>query len=193
MSSNHMEYPNQSDQSRKFLLVLVAAVVPFAAATTLLLTSILGPSDFGVSCTRERGVARCEVIQTRLLGFAGNSSFPIPESQIAGARAACAHGGVGGRGGPSCSVELLLKSGPYRIYPVLSYPFIGQAESSARELNEYFADPARPSIALKDKLGSTVLIFAGGPMLIVAALLALMQWRRAMRQSAKQGVGTDTA
>src|SRR5215469_13703550 len=137
-----MDGPDQRERNKKFLLILMASVVPFAAVTTLLLTSIFGPSDVGVRCMREQGLeGRCEVLQSYFLGVAGNSTFPIPESEIAGARAVCAHGGVGGHAGPSCSVDLLLKSGPYRSYPVLSYPLSDRAESSARKLNEYFADP----------------------------------------------------
>ena len=175
-----MDSADQRDRSRKFLLVLAASVVPFAMVTTLLLTSVFGPSDVGVQCTRERGVSgRCEVLQSRFLGFAGNSAFPIPESEIAGARAVCARQGIGGRSGPSCSVDLLLRSGPYRSYPVLSYASIKRAESSALKLNDYFADPAQPSIVLKDELGSTVLIVAGLPLLTVAVILALRRWRQA--------------
>ena len=177
-----MDRLDPRDQSKKFLLVLVVAWVPFAAVTTLLLTSIFGPSDLGVRCTRERGFeARCEVLQSRFLGLAGNSAFPIPESEIAGAGVVCAHRGVGGRTEPSCSVDLLLKSGPYRSYPVLSYPLIDQAESSARKLNDYLANPARPSIVLKDELGSTVLIFVALPLLTVALVLLVL--RRSRRRT----------
>lgn len=149
---------------------------------TLLLTSIFGPSDSAVRCKRERGFGgRCEVLQSRFLGIAGNSAFPIPQSEIAGARAVCAQRGVGGRGGPSCSVDLLLKSGPYRSYPVLSYPLSGQAESTVRRLNGYLDDPAQRSIVLKDELGSTLLIVAGLPLLTLALLLALSRWPRRTR------------
>jgi len=179
-----MDQLDQRDQNKRFLLILLAALIPFAALTTLLLTSIFGPSDYGVHCTRERGLeGKCEVLQSRFLGLAGNRAFPIPESEIAGARADCANRGVGGRAGASCSVDLLLKSGPYRGYPVLSYPLIGQAESSARKLNDYFADPTRPSIALEDEPGKTVLVIAGLPLLTIVVLLALRRWRGRVPQA----------
>jgi hypothetical protein len=160
-------------------VAIAVLIVPFMAGTILLLTSVFGPSDLGVRCMRQgRSQGRCEVLQSRLLGLAANSSFEVPESEIIGARAVCAHGHVGGRAGPSCSVDLLLKSGPYRIYPVLSYPVSNQAEVSARKLNEYFADPTRLSIVLRDQTGSTVLIVAGLPLLTIAVVLALRRWRR---------------
>jgi hypothetical protein len=62
---------------------------------------------------------------------------------------------------------------------VLSYASIKRAESSALKLNDYLADPAQPSIVLKDELGSTVLIVAGLPLLTVAVILALRRWRQA--------------
>jgi len=171
---------DRSDQTRKFLWVLILAVVPFAAAITLCLTWISGPSDVGVRCTREPGVGgRCEVLQSRLLGFAGNSSFFIPEADISGARAVCPRG-VGGRGGSSCSVDLLLKSGPYRFYPVLSYPLIGQARSSAGKLNGYFTDRAQSSIVMQDEIGTTILIVGGLPLLMVVVLLVARRRRRTL-------------
>lgn len=183
-----MDAADQVAQNRKFLWVLVAAIVPFAALTTLLLTSLFGPSDVGVQCTRQPGSeARCEVLQSRLLGLAANSAFPIAESEITAARAVCAQRGVGGRGGPSCSVNLLLKSGPYRSYPVLSYPSTGEAESSARKLNDYFADSTRSSIVLKDEIGSTVAIVAGVPLLAVALALALRAYKAGQRSRSGAG------
>jgi hypothetical protein len=173
-----MDRAEQSQRDRKFLLILLLTVVPFAALMTLLLTSIFGPSDLGVRCLRPPGrEARCEVLQSRLLGFAGNSAVPILESDIAGAGAVCAARSIGGRAGPSCTVNLLLKSGPYRSYPVLSYPLLDQAQSSARKLNAYFADPSRRSILLQDELGGTLLMAGGLPLLTVAVVLAL-RWRR---------------
>ena len=174
-----MNRPDQQDRTRKFLWILAAAAVPFAAITVLLLTSIFGPGDLGVRCRREPGrEGRCEVLQSRFLGVAGNSGFAIRESDIAGARALCAGRGVGGRGGANCSVELLLKTRPGG-YPVLSYATIGRAESGARALNDYFADPTRTSIVLKDELGATVLIVGGLPLMVAAAVLMLRRRRRA--------------
>jgi hypothetical protein len=40
---------------------------------------------------------------------------------------------------------------------------------------------------LKDSIGSTALIAAGFPLLIVAVLLGVMRWRRAAPQSATLG------
>src|SRR5579884_4251111 len=103
----HMDRAEPRHRDRKFLLILLLAVVPFAALTALLLSSIFGPSDLGVRCLRAPGrEARCEVLQSRLLGLAGNSAFPMPESDIGGARAVCADGSIGGRAGPSCTVNL---------------------------------------------------------------------------------------
>jgi hypothetical protein len=167
-----MNQPDQRERSRKFLLILAAGAVPFAAATTLLVTSIFGPGDLGVRCTRVHGASgHCQVLQSRLLGLAGNSAFLIPESDIAGARAICTHRGVGGRAGASCSVDLLLKSGPYRNYPILSYALSDQAAASARKLNDYFTDPARSSIELNDEIGSSLLLAAGAPLLVIVVVL----------------------
>lgn len=178
-----MDAASQRDRDRRFLWGVLAAAVPFAAVTALLLTSIFGPSDIGVQCTRERGAARrCEVLQSRFLGLAGNSAFAIAESEIAGARAVCAPRGVGGRGGPACTVNLLLKSGRYRSYPVLSYPLIGQAQTSARRLNDYLADPAQSSIVLKDRIGSALLLAAGLPLLTIA-IVWMLRRRRGRRLS----------
>lgn len=178
----------QNDQTRRFLSILLLAAVPFAAMSTLLLTSIFGPSDLGVRCTRAAGTrGQCHILQTRFLGLALNSSFPVPETDISGARTVCARNGVGAHASAGCTVELQLNSGRYRSYPVLSYPFFDQAEASTRKLNAYFIDPTRPSIELKDRLAGTVFIAAGAPVLIIGLVLALRLWLRRRRVALPDG------
>ena len=125
--------------SNKALLPVFAIALLAAAASAYLLTAVFGPTDAGLRCVRAPDGAECQVLQTRFFGLFGNSSFAIPESTIRGAKAVCAQSRVGGRAGPSCTVNLILDAGPharYPEYPVLSYSLLGQAEASAKKLND---------------------------------------------------------
>lgn len=141
-----------------------------------LLTGIFGPSDFGLRCNRIGERAQCEVLQTRFLGVFGNSIFTIPESEIAGAVTICAGNGVGGRRDSSCAVNLTLKSGQYRNYPVLSYPLREEAEASARNLNDYFTNPSAPPIEIHDEIAQTLVLLLGLPVFGIGCVL-ILRWR----------------
>lgn len=163
------------DRTRTFLIVLVISAVPFAVVTTLLLTSAFGSTDFGLRCARNSQGDECEVLQSRFLGLSDSRSFAIPQSDILGAKTLCSSSG---RSGANCTVNLLLKSGPYRVYPVLSYPLFDSADASTRKLNAYLNDATATSIEMKDDF-TTIMIFAVAPLLIVLVVLALRRlWSR---------------
>src|SRR5271154_2330897 len=91
-------------------LTLIAAISLGAAfGAAWLLTGLLGSTDRGVRCARAP-VAQCEVLQTRLFGMAGNTSFFVAQAQIRGAKTLRPTAGhVGGRGGAGAHrVALLL-------------------------------------------------------------------------------------
>ena len=166
-------------KSRKFLIVLVAAVVPFSVAMVYLLMSVFGAPAVGVRCMRAGGVARCEVLGERFLGLVGDSDLAIPESEIIGARtlAPLPHTG---RGSGEYSVALMLRSGAYRNYPVWHSRFRARAEDATRKLNDYFASVTATSIELHED-SSELLLPLGIPLAAVAVALA----GRAMRRRAQ--------
>jgi hypothetical protein len=160
---------------RKFLLIVAVAFVPFAAVMTLLLTRMFGASDLGIHCSRADG-ARCEIRQSRLLGAAGNSSFEIPESRITAAKTFCAQRySVSSRSSTSCNVELLLANQAQPTGPVLSFPFLSQAQSATRRLNAYLADPDASSIDLREPVGLIVLLYGVSPVALLAVVLAIRE------------------
>lgn len=169
------------DKNPKTLLVFAAIFVLIMAAFGYLLATLPSSSDWGVRCTRSGGDAGCEVLQTRFIGVFGNSSFTIPEAAIDGARTSCF--GTGQRG-YSCTVGLLLNSGRYRDYPVLSYPLRGTADASTHQLNAYFADRSMPEIRIMDDISLTLWIVLL-PMLLVILLAMPVAWLQARRAAGK--------
>lgn len=169
------------DKTAKILLVFAAIFVLIVAGFGYLLATLPSSSDWGVHCTRSGSEASCEVLQTRFLGVFGNSSFTIPEAVINGARTSCF--GTGRRT-YSCTVDLLLNSGRYRDYPVLSYPLRGTADASTRKLNAYFADRSTPEIRIMDDISWTMWIVVL-PMLLVILLAMPLAWLRARRSAAR--------
>ncbi len=155
---------------------IIAMPAVAMVASAFLLTAVLGPTDNGLRCTRSSGLAACEVRQTRLLGFSGNSSFAIPESSIRGAKAACPTARVGGRGTPSCNVYVSLDTG--QDYPVLSYSLLSQAITAATKLNDYLGDKSARSLVIKEDLLTPVLLSAAAPVLFVVAVFFLRRWLR---------------
>jgi hypothetical protein len=160
--------------TKKFVVIMAVALPVVMTGTALALTAIFGPSDNGLVCTRSESQAGCEVRQSRFFGLAGNSSFVIPESAIRGAKSVCGTMKVGGHASPNCNVYLILDSG--REYPVASYVLAGQAEASARKLNDYFADRSARRVELKEDLRTPVIRFVLVPALFVGALLTLRRW-----------------
>ena len=162
-----------SSADRKFLLIVAVAFVPFAILMTLLLTRTFGASDLGIRCSRGAS-ARCEILQSRLLGAAGNSSFQIPESRISAAKASCGQRfAVGGRRSTSCSVELLLVGQAQPTGPVLSYPLFDQAQAAARKLNTYLANPDANFIELHEPVGLALLFYGISPLALLAVVLGI--------------------
>ena len=166
--------------SRKFLLILGIAVVPFCVLTAYVLTSVFGSPTVGVRCVRERGQASCAVLQSRLFGFAAESSFVIPEADIRGVEVVAPRPHPG-RGGGQYSVDLLLKTGPYATYPVLSSYSSARAESAARKLNAYFADPGMASAELHEDRSEYLIPLA--PLAIIGVVLAGRALRRGGKRS----------
>lgn len=159
------------DADRKFLLILAAAIIPFAVVMTLALTKLFGPSELGIRCSRVDG-AVCRINHSRLLGAAGNSSFEIPQSRITAVRTECGqHSALGAGRATSCSVQLMLADGPYPTWTVLSFPFFTQAQTATRRLNAYLADPTATSIDLKEPVGSIVLLYGGAPLALLGIVL----------------------
>jgi hypothetical protein len=163
------------------LLVFAAIFVLVLAAFGYLLATLPSSSDWGVHCTRSGGEASCEVLQTRFIGVFGNSSFVISEAAIDGARTSCS--GAGQRT-HSCTVNLLLNSGRYRDYPVLSYALQGTADASTHKLNAYFADRSMREIRIMDDISLTLWIVVL-PMLLVILLAMPIAWLRARRATTK--------
>jgi hypothetical protein len=152
-----------------------------AGASAYLLTALFGPTEDGLRCKRSPDGAACQMLQTRFFGLIGNSSFTIPESAIRGAKAVCAQSRVGGRAGPSCTVNLILDSGPYPARPVLSYSFVGQAEASAKKLNDYFGDKSVPAIEIRDEIRTPVLVYGVASLLLVSIIMGGLRWWRSSR------------
>ena len=159
-------------KTRKFVIVLTVAAVPFAAAMVLALSSISGSPVIGVRCTCSSGPARCEVLQSRFLGLIGNTAFAIPEAEIRGARTLrpIPHPG---RGSGEYAVSLMLKTDAYSDYLVFHTHFFERADAAAHRLNEYFADPRATSIELREDFSELALLLV--PLLLVA--LAAPLWR----------------
>ncbi|HET7561400.1 MAG TPA: hypothetical protein VFJ87_03345 [Rhodanobacteraceae bacterium] len=169
------------DMNPRTLLIFAAIFVLVVAGFGYLLATLPSSSDWGVHCTRSGSEASCEVSQTRFLGVFGNSSFTIPETAINGAKTSCS--GTGRRS-HSCTVDLLLSSGRYRDYPVLSYPLRGAADASTQKLNAYFADRSMPEIRIMDDISRTMWIVVL-PMLLVILLGVPLAWLRARRRTVR--------
>jgi hypothetical protein len=161
----------------QFLIVLAVTAVPFAVISTLLLTAFFGPSELGLRCTRSGGAGQCEVLQSRLLGLLGNSSFKIDENFILGAETLAPGPSVGGRGSANCTVALRLKTVPNREYPVLSYPLCGRAADATRRLNSYFTDTRSTSIEIRDDVGAVWLLVSASGLVAVGALI-VRRWAK---------------
>ena len=162
-------------QDKKLFLVVALAVVS-AALAGFVLTAVFGPSDNGLLCARSSGQAECQILQSRFFGLFGNTAFAIPETSIRGAKTVCSHQGVG-RASFSCTVDLILKSGRYRDYPVLSYGFRGQADAATSKLNEFFGNPSAQSIDLSEDVLTPFLTFGIAPILLIALVMGL-RWLR---------------
>ncbi len=162
----------------RLMAMILALAVAGSMAGVLLLTAVLGPSDWGVRCERAP-VAQCRIEQTRFFGLFGNSYFFIPESEIRGAETIRPlPGHVGGRGGGSFVVALELASNSQNsLYPVLSRQFQSEADAATDRLNAYFRDKSTPSIEIADDLSTPLLIYGGGPLGLVGALLVLRWWK----------------
>jgi hypothetical protein len=167
--------------SARSLTLIVAISLGVALGAAWLLTGLLGATDRGLRCARAP-VAQCEVLQTRLLGVAGNTSFWVPQGEIRGAKTLAPSAGQGGgrSGAGAYRVALLLDPGtPYPEYPVLSYDTESSADAAARRLNDYFADPQATSIEVTTDVLSPILIAELGAMAAVVVLfLFLRRWRR---------------
>jgi hypothetical protein len=164
-------------KDNRFLLIFLLALIPTLVAVAFLLTAIFGPSDNGLRCERLQDHSECQIRQTRFFGLYGNSAFAIQQSTIRGATSVCSTAHMGGRAGPSCIVYLILDSGPYRKYPVLSYALAGQADASAKKLNDYFNDKSAASVEVKEDILTPVLIFGLPPVMSVVLLVGLHWWR----------------
>jgi hypothetical protein len=166
--------------SARPLALIVAISLGVALGAAWLLTGLFGPTERGLRCARAP-VAQCEVLQTRLFGVAGNTSFLVAQGEIRAAKTlAPAAGHVGGRSGVGAyRVALLLGPGtPYPEYPVLSYDAESSADAATRRLNDYFADPQATSIEVMTDLLSPVLIAELSAMAVVVVLvLFLRRWR----------------
>ena len=165
------------------LVAIVVVSLGVALGAAWLLTSVLGPTDRGLRCVRAP-VAQCEVLQTRLFGVAGSSSFYVPQGEVRGAKTLvplASH--VGGRSGAGAfRVALLLDPrGPYPEYSVLSYDTESSADAATLRLNEYFADPRASSIEILTDRLSPVLIAELGAMAAVVVLALWLQRRRRPR------------
>jgi hypothetical protein len=162
-------------KNKKAAFWVIAVPLIAMLASAFLLIAVFGPSDNGLSCTRDSVKSECEIRQTRFFGLIGNSSFSVPESNIHGAEAVCASAKVGGRASPSCNVYLNLDSG--KEYPVLSYPLSSQANSAAGELNAYFRNDSARRIEIKENVFAPVLMFGGAPLLLIALLFVYLRTR----------------
>src|SRR6185437_2819797 len=152
-----------------------------ALACVWVLTGWVGPTDIGLRCTRA-GTAECRVLQSRLPGIVGNSSFVLAESQIRGARtiAPIAHGGGRGRG--TWRVALLLDpAARYPEYPVVSYDFESDADAATARLNAYFNDRTTPSIEIRTPASPLLMIELA--VMALVGLLVLVLIRRARRRA----------
>ena len=170
-----------NSDSRRIVPILVGSFLA-ALACAWVLTGWVGPTDIGVSCARA-GTAECRVLQTRLLGLVGNSSFALPESQIRGARtiAPIAHGGGHGRG--AYRVALVLDpAARYPEYPVVSYDFKSDADAATAKLNAYFNDRTTPSVELRSPTSPLVKIE-----LTVMALIGLLAFVLIRRARSRTG------
>jgi hypothetical protein len=168
-------------KSRKFLIAMAVAVVPFCAVVWILLITVFGKPVVGVRCTRGGGPARCELLESGFLGIGDNSSFSIPESEIQGAETLrpLPHAG---RGSGQYSASLVLKSGPYRHYPVVHSQFYDRADAATRRLNDYFANAGATSIEVREdssEYAFPLLIPLGA---VAIALIAIALRRRARRR-----------
>jgi hypothetical protein len=161
-------------QNAKFLLIILGAF-SVAAIAGVLLTGLSGPSDDGVRCERSP-IAQCTIGRTRFLGL-GKSSFSVPQQAIRGARSVCA---IGGRRS-GCNVYLLTDGADGSIL-VSSYALAPPADSAAARLNEYFANPANPSVEIRDDVSTPALIFGVAPLLFVGLVIALRRWRLGSRE-----------
>ncbi|MGH9513910.1 MAG: hypothetical protein ACRD2U_17420 [Terriglobales bacterium] len=155
---------------KQFIWVVGISLMAMLMSAALL-GAVFGPTDDGLRCTRTQNDAECEIRQTRFFGLLANSSFAIPESEIRGAKSFCPAAKVGGRGGASCNVYLVLNSG--KNYPVLSYAIYSQADSSARRLNDYFQNRTAQSVEIGEDLLTPILLFGIAPLLFVLLVVAL--------------------
>ena len=161
-------------KTRRFLRFLALFSLPFAAALVLLL-ALNGPTDLGLECTRSPSAAgQCTVLQSQFLGLLGNRSFAIPEAQISDARVRCAGPGVGRRSGPNCNVNIILKSGPYDEYPVLSYALVDQANASAAKIQAYLKDSGIASLRITDDTTGTLTILLSSVLFVL--VLGAIAW-----------------
>ena len=164
------------NKNKLFLWILAGALLPMAAATVFLLTTLGGPTENGLRCARSSVVAECEVQRTRFLGLFGNSAFTVPESSLRGAKYLCGSTKVGGRGSPSCNVYLTRASDPDQDIVVLSYALSDPADAAVKQLNHYFQNQSARWIEIKPDLLTPVGLFALAPILFVAVIMGMRWW-----------------
>ncbi|MBV1707205.1 MAG: hypothetical protein KGQ37_08360 [Hyphomicrobiales bacterium] len=165
------------------LVLLPLGGIGLFAASLVLLSP---PSDYGIRCQRTP-VGACEILQTRFLGFIGNTSFVIPQSSIAGAQTLLPRASAGGnRAGATFGVALVLtSSAPNTTYQVLSYDTRSAADSATARLNAYFNKNTEAAVSITDDLGGSIGLKFGIPALIVGFLAILRWWR--FRKPARSG------
>jgi hypothetical protein len=132
-------------------------------------SSTLRTAAIGRDSVKTPATVFCLSISATQMRFQANHQFQFAcQRSYAAALAACDRDGRGG-----CKVDLELKCGSLRSYPVLRYAHLDQAEASAHRLNDFFSDPSRTSIALEHDLRPTLLLFGCGPLVIAGLILAL--------------------
>ena len=166
------------NKDQRFWIALALIAIPLALAAIFLLTAVFGAPSIGLKCWRHDGDRQCAVRQSRFFGFAGNSTVLIPESDIEDAVTLRPTPGVGSRGGGNYTVNLELKSGPYRHYPVLSGPWFEATDASTRKLNAYLADASASSVELHENMWASVLVPFIPVALVTLVALAAARWRR---------------
>lgn len=150
-----------------------------ALLALVLLIALNGPTEDGVRCARGGPApAACEILRSRFLGFFGNSAFPVPESDVRGARVVCGTARVG-RASSSCNVYLEVRG--RGGYLVLSFRRQSQAEGGAATINAYLSNPAANLLEIRESVTGVLLLRLGLPALIIGLVLGFRAWRSRRR------------